>query len=100
MRRGHWAIENQSHWVRDVVLGEDASQGRCGVIPHMLALRNTALAVLRFANYRVYPDSHAGLQAAHMPTTLCVLYWIRRTVSTIDVADADCADFCLPWLLG
>ena len=26
LRRGHWAIENQSHWVRDVVLGKDASQ--------------------------------------------------------------------------
>ena len=53
LRRGHGAIENQSHWVRDVVLGEDASQGRCGVIPQvMAALRNTALAVLRFANYQ------------------------------------------------
>ena len=51
LRRGHWAIENQSHWVRDVVLGEDASQVRCGVIPQvMAALRNTALAVLRFAD--------------------------------------------------
>ena len=51
-RRGHWAIENQSHWVRDVILGEDASQVRCGVIPRVMsALRNTALAVLRFAGY-------------------------------------------------
>ena len=30
LRRGHWTIENQSHWVRDVVLGEDASQVRSG----------------------------------------------------------------------
>ena len=52
LRRGHWAIENQSHYVRDVVLGEDASQVRCGVIPQVMsALRNTALAVLRFADY-------------------------------------------------
>lgn len=52
LRRGHWAIENQSHYVRDVVLAEDASQVRCGVIPQvMAALRNTALAVLRFAGY-------------------------------------------------
>lgn len=52
LRRGHWAIENQSHWVRDVVLGEDASQVRCGGIPQVMsALRNTALAVLRFADY-------------------------------------------------
>ena len=53
LRRGHWTIENQSHWVRDVVLGEDASQVRSGVIPQVMsALRNTALAVLRFADYR------------------------------------------------
>lgn len=52
LRRGHWAIENQSHWVRDVVLGEDASQVRSGVIPQVMsALRNTAIAVLRFAGY-------------------------------------------------
>ena len=52
LRRGHWAIENQSHYVRDVVLGEDASQVRCSGIPQvMAALRNTALAVLRFADY-------------------------------------------------
>jgi predicted transposase YbfD/YdcC len=53
LRRGHWTIENKSHWVRDVVLGEDASQVREGVIPQVMsALRNTALAVLRFAGHQ------------------------------------------------
>lgn len=53
LRRGHWTIENKSHWVRDVVLGEDASQVRWGVIPQVMsALRNTALAVLRFAGHQ------------------------------------------------
>jgi len=28
--RGHWKIENQLHWVRDVTLGEDLSQARTG----------------------------------------------------------------------
>ena len=52
MRRGRWTIENKSHWVRDVVLDEDASQVRCGVILQVMsALRNTAIAVLRFAEY-------------------------------------------------
>ena len=52
LRRGHWAIENKSHWIRDVVLGEDASQVRCGAIPAvMAALRNTALSILRLAGY-------------------------------------------------
>ena len=53
LRRGHWAIENKSHWGRDVVLGEDASQVRRGGIPQVMsALRNTALAVLRFAGHQ------------------------------------------------
>ena len=49
LRRQHWTIENKVHWVRDNVLGEDASQARTGNLPHvMAALRNTALSVLRF----------------------------------------------------
>ena len=49
LRREHWTIENKVHWVRDTVLGEDASQARTGNLPHvMAALRNTAMSVLRF----------------------------------------------------
>ena len=49
LRREHWTIENKVHWVRDNVLGEDASQARTGNLPHvMAALRNTAMSVLRF----------------------------------------------------
>ena len=49
LRREHWTIENKLHWVRDTVLGEDASQARTGSLPQaMAALRNTALSVLRF----------------------------------------------------
>ena len=52
-RRGHWTIETKCHWVRDVILGEDASQVRCGGIPAVMgAVRNTALSVLRLAGYR------------------------------------------------
>jgi hypothetical protein len=46
--RGHWAIENKLFRVRDVTLGEDASQVRKGSAPEvMAALRNTVLALLR-----------------------------------------------------
>ena len=31
--RGHWSIENGSHYVRDVTLGEDASRIRTGSGP-------------------------------------------------------------------
>ena len=50
--RGHWQIENQSHWVRDVTFDEDRSQVRCGNIPQvMAALRNTTIGLLRGAGY-------------------------------------------------
>ena len=39
--RGHWRIENQLHYVRDVTFGEDASSVRTGAAPQVLAaLRN------------------------------------------------------------
>jgi len=48
--RGHWTVENRSHYVRDVTLGEDASQIRKGSGPEaMAALRNAAIGVLRAA---------------------------------------------------
>jgi predicted transposase YbfD/YdcC len=50
--RGHWSMENKSHWVRDVTFDEDRSQGRCGSIPQvMAALRNTAIGLLRWAGH-------------------------------------------------
>ena len=50
--RGHWHIENKSHWVRDVTFDEDRSQIRCGNIPQvMAALRNTAVGLLRWAGH-------------------------------------------------
>ncbi len=46
--RGHWAIENRLHWVRDVTLGEDGSQVRKGAAPQvMAALRNVVISILR-----------------------------------------------------
>ena len=46
--RGHRSIENRSHYVRDVTLGEDASRIRKGSSREiMAALRNTAIGFLR-----------------------------------------------------
>lgn len=48
--RGHWAIENKSHWVRDVTFDEDRSQVRSGSIPQvMAAMRNTVIGLMRCA---------------------------------------------------
>ena len=46
--RGHWSIENRSHYVRDVTFGEDASRIRKGSGPEvMAAIRNAAIGFLR-----------------------------------------------------
>lgn len=46
--RGHWGIENQLHWVRDVTFDEDRSQVRTAAGPQvMAALRNLAITALR-----------------------------------------------------
>ena len=50
LNRGHWSVENKSHYVRDVTFGEDLSQNRCGSGPAVLAsLRNTAISVIKLA---------------------------------------------------
>jgi predicted transposase YbfD/YdcC len=44
--RGHWAVEKENHWVRDVTLAEDASRIR--VNPGVMArLRSQALNIAR-----------------------------------------------------
>lgn len=46
--RGHWGIENRLHWVKDVVLHEDASRVHTGQAPMILAtLRNSVVSCLR-----------------------------------------------------
>ncbi len=53
LKRGHWKIENQLHYVKDVVLGEDGSQVRCGATPQVLAaLRNAVVSLLHRAGYQ------------------------------------------------
>jgi hypothetical protein len=50
--RGHWAIENQLHWSRDVVMREDASHVRSGHAPETLAaLRNTVISLVHRVGY-------------------------------------------------
>jgi predicted transposase YbfD/YdcC len=46
--RGHWAIENQLHYIRDVAFDEDRATVRAGRAPQvMAACRNAAIGVIR-----------------------------------------------------
>ncbi|WP_405772856.1 ISAs1 family transposase [Streptomyces sp. NBC_01538] len=48
--RGHWAVENSSHHIRDVTLAEDASTVHAGTASRaMAALRNLAIGTLKAA---------------------------------------------------
>jgi predicted transposase YbfD/YdcC len=48
--RSHWAIENKSHWVRDVVYREDDQHAYAGTgVQVMATVRNLALGLLRLA---------------------------------------------------
>ena len=56
--RGHWGIENRSHYVRDVTLHEDACKICKGDAPQNLAaLRNAIVSMLRL-------EGHANIAAA------------------------------------
>lgn len=71
--RAHWAIENQLHWVRDVTMGEDASQVRSGSAPQVLAaLRNTVLGLLRTHGHQAIAATRRRL-ASHVEEALALV---------------------------
>ncbi len=56
--RGHWTIENRTHYVRDVTMGEDAGQASRGSTPQALAaLRNALLTLLRWRGWTNIADA-------------------------------------------
>lgn len=68
--RGHWAIENRVHYVRDRTFDEDRSQVRKRGAPQLMAtLRNLAISLLRLARARNIAAAlrHCG---RHVRTTL------------------------------
>lgn len=58
--RGHWGIENNLHWVKDVILGEDdmtiTHQKQATIVAH---LNTTALNLLRLAGLNPDKDTFA-----------------------------------------
>lgn len=74
--RGHWTIENQVPYVRDVTFGEDASQVWTGHAPEALASpRNLLLTVLRRHGWANIADAlrHYGAYAPRALTLLGAL---------------------------
>ena len=56
--RGHWGIENKSHYVRDTVYREDHGQAWAGDGPQALAsLRNLALGLFRMKNVKAIKET-------------------------------------------
>ena len=60
LNRGHWSIENRSHYVRDVTFGEDRSRLRSGHAPQILAAcRNLAITLIhRFGSSHITATRH------------------------------------------
>lgn len=72
--RGHWSIENRSHWVRDVTFDEDRSTVRSGSIPQvMAAMRNLAIGIMRLSgktNLAAAMRTHAANNRLVLPMIL------------------------------
>lgn len=63
LSRGHWGIENELHYVRDVTLREDACRVRSGSAPQVLAgLRNAAIHLLKDVGAKSLPEAIERLQ--------------------------------------
>jgi predicted transposase YbfD/YdcC len=58
--RGHWAIENRLHWVRDVTMNEDRCRVRAGARA-LAAIRNLALSLIRTRGWSV-PEARENLR--------------------------------------
>jgi predicted transposase YbfD/YdcC len=76
LNRGHWRIENQLHWVRDVVMGEDKCRARKGHSPQNLAaLHNLGLSILRFQGIKSIQSTirHFAMKPLDLLKTLRIL---------------------------
>jgi predicted transposase YbfD/YdcC len=73
--RGHWSIENQLHWVLDVVFGEDACRTRKNNGPENFAiLRRAAINLIRAHPARIsmrQKVKRAGWEDAFLLSLIC-----------------------------
>lgn len=115
---GQWQIENGLYQVRDVMLGEDASQIRCGQCPAVFAaVRNTALGLVRLAQqpnvaaaqrrYAMYPWEVLALLGitppcsrwnGRLPGSPAPASWVRITSGRSSVSETP-SEMAMMWLL-
>lgn len=73
LNRGHWGIENRSHWVRDETFGEDRSRVRTGTGPRAVAgVRNGVIATLRLHGHQAITATRQFL-AGHPAQALALI---------------------------
>ncbi len=74
--RGHWAIENRLHWVRDVTYSEDHSQIRTEGGPQVMAtLRNTGISILRLTGHTNIASANRYHARDHHRPVKLLLNW-------------------------
>jgi predicted transposase YbfD/YdcC len=74
--RGHWGIENRSHYVRDVTYREDASRvGRANKPRVMATLRNIAISLIRLAGHTTIAPTTRTLR--YSPDQLTTVLGLR-----------------------
>lgn len=79
--RGHWAIENKIHWVRDVTFREDASRITTGSRPRIMAtLRNLAIGLIRQTGHTKIAATIRRLK--HHPHLILALLGPKTSPST------------------
>ena len=58
--QGHWGIENNLHWTKDVIMGEDKMTIRNkNEVAVLVYLNNAALNILRLAGFKPIKDTFA-----------------------------------------
>jgi predicted transposase YbfD/YdcC len=69
LNKNHWGIENRLHWVRDVVLGEDAAKSRQANAPQNLAALNGFVGHLLFKAFGKFTE---GVQFCQRRTSKAI----------------------------
>ena len=76
--RGHWSIENQLHWMLDVVFGEDRNKAKKDLSPlNLNVLRKTALSLFKSVQAGRLSVRKKMLKAARDPAFLSLVLALK-----------------------